>query len=345
MLNYTIRSLEDKTSSVRKASIQLLNTLLQTHIYGGIDGGPLNAALIEERYEQLCKRLEAIEKKEMEVARRNAGLDEDEAENMKSGRRRAKGTEDEGMEVDEAVKPEDEASKEPAPVPEAPPADDLVVSDEIAERMRATRKIYAEALYFVQQLEAAVPTLKQLLTSKSKAEVLASMEFFQTAHHYQLHFAEVGIKTMLHLIWSKDNNSTTEDGTELKGIRSHVIDVYKRLYFEVLPDPQMTAQQQISRITKNMIERTYDATLAELTSLEELMRTMMAEHEGEGVHPDVINRLWHVYSTSKPIDKAQRRGAIIILGMLAIAKREIVTERVDTLLKIGLGPLGQVRRA
>jgi condensin complex subunit 1 len=71
------------------------------------------------------------------------------------------------------------------------------------------------------------------------------------------------------------------------------------------------------------------------------MRTMMAEHEGEGIHPDVINRLWHVYSTSKPIDKAQRRGAIIILGMLAIAKREVVTERVDTLLKIGLGPLGQ----
>jgi condensin complex subunit 1 len=342
MLNYTIRSLEDKTSSVRKASIQLLNTLLQTHIYGAIDGGPLNITLIEERYETLCKRLEAIERKEMEVARRNAGLDEDEAENMKSGRRRERTTatgEDE-MQVDEAepiAKVHEEAAEEPAP------AEDLVVSDEIAERMRATRKIYAEALYFVQQLENAVPTLKQLLTSKSKAEVLASMEFFQTAHHYQLHFAEVGIKTMLHLIWNKDNNSTTEDGTELKGIRSHVIDVYKRLYFEVLPDPAMSAQQQISRITKNMIERTYNATLAELTSLEELMRTMMAEHESEGVHPDVINRLWHVYSTNKAIDKAQRRGAIIILGMLAIAKRDIVTERVDTLLKIGLGPLGQVR--
>jgi condensin complex subunit 1 len=59
---------------------------------------------------------------------------------------------------------------------------------------------------------------------------------------------------MLHLIWNKDNNSTTEEGTELKGIRSQVIDVYKRLYFEVLADPNMTAQQQISRITKNMIE-------------------------------------------------------------------------------------------
>ena len=203
-MNLTIRSLEDKTSSVRKASIQLLNTLLQTHIYGGIDGGPLNVTLIEERYEKLCARLKAIEAKEMEVARRNAGLDENEAENMKSGRRRDRTPNDE-MEVDdeaenveEAIKVDDEeeAEGDKPPVPPAEPApaqssEDLIVSDEMAERMRATRKIYAEALYFVQQLENAVPTLKQLLTSKSKAEVLASMEFFQTAHHYQLHFADV----------------------------------------------------------------------------------------------------------------------------------------------------------
>ncbi len=38
----------------------------------------------------------------------------------------------------------------------------------------------------------------------------------------------------------------------------------------------------------------------------------------------------------------QRRGAIIILGMLAVAKRDVVTERVETLLNVGLGPLGQV---
>lgn len=38
--------------------------------------------------------------------------------------------------------------------------------------------------------------------------------------------------------------------------------------------------------------RTYGATLAELTSLEELMRTMMSDG---GVHPDVVNKLWQVY--------------------------------------------------
>jgi hypothetical protein len=38
---------------------------------------------------------------------------------------------------------------------------------------------------------------------------------------------------------------------------------------------------------------TYEVTLAELTSLEELMRTMMTE---DAVHPDVIAMLWKVYS-------------------------------------------------
>lgn len=87
------------------------------------------------------------------------------------------------------------------------------------------------------------------------------------------------------------------------------------------------------------------------------------------VHADVINKLWQVYGeswsgriclalhltsvvgsevdecvgTEQEIPKLQRQGAIIILGMLALAKREVVTERVEMLLKIGLGPLGMVR--
>ena len=38
---------------------------------------------------------------------------------------------------------------------------------------------------------------------------------------------------------------------------------------------------------------TYDATLAELTSLEEMMRIMMEDGQ---IHYDVINKLWQVYS-------------------------------------------------
>jgi condensin complex subunit 1 len=123
---------------------------------------------------------------------------------------------------------------------------------------------------------------------------------------------------MLHLIWTKDNNAVSEEGKELKGIRARVIECYKSLYFDAVPD--LSPKQQVSRIAKNMIESafllfhlpsasllqlpnadcllfdrrlTYEVTLAELTSLEELMRTMMTE---DAVHPDVIAVLWKVYS-------------------------------------------------
>ncbi|KAG8678081.1 Condensin complex subunit, partial [Ceratobasidium sp. 395] len=87
-----------------------------------------------------------------------------------------------------------------------------------------------------------------------------------------------------------------------------------------------------------MIELTYDTTVGELTSLEELMRTMTEDNQ---IHHDVINKLWQVYAADKGIPKAQRRGAIVILGMIAVARRQVVTERIDTLLNIGLGPIGK----
>jgi condensin complex subunit 1 len=77
------------------------------------------------------------------------------------------------------------------------------------------------------------------------------------------------------------------------------------------------------------------------------------------IHPDVVKKLWQVYSTyfshlvhrahsnvsaigsDKSLSRQQRRGAIMILGMLAVAKREVVTDHVDTLLRVGLGQHGK----
>ena len=49
--------------------------------------------------------------------------------------------------------------------------------------------------------------------------------------------------------------------------------------------------------------------------------------------------------SERPLPKQQRRGAIIIIGMLALARRSVVQDRVDVLLKIGLGPMGKVSQS
>lgn len=113
---------------------------------------------------------------------------------------------------------------------------------------------------------------------------------------------------MLHLIWAKDNTSVnSEDGKELKGVRSRLLECYRALYFEPVPD--LDSKGNILRVAKNMIEyvvtsyldsyahfrrrQTFDATLADLTSLEEMMRIMMLE---DRIQPGVIAKLWEIYS-------------------------------------------------
>lgn len=57
---------------------------------------------------------------------------------------------------------------------------------------------------------------------------------------------------MLHLVWVKDNNTTSEDGKELKGVRQRLLECYRSVYFD--PSPGLDGKQQVNRITKNMIE-------------------------------------------------------------------------------------------
>ncbi|KAK4689085.1 condensin complex subunit 1, partial [Tremellales sp. Uapishka_1] len=354
MTELAIRTLEDKTSSARRHSIQLLRKLLETHPFGALHGGTLNLQEWTERYEKICEELAKVDTIEMEKARLDAGMEEEEEEEVeqeKDGGEEAEeeeklegatlGEEDESEETPKVkVKKERKAPRKSQIDMSAVAAEQSQVSldGETIMKLRLTKKYYSDALKFITQIEAAIPTLCQLLVSKNDTEVLDAMRFFRTAYEYNIQSADIGIKTMLHLIWRKDNSTVgngEETVTDGKGIRGNLIECYRSLYFDVVPD--LSPKQQVSRIAKNMIERTYGATLAELTSLEELMRTMMTDG---GIHNDVISKLWQVYSTDQEIPKPQRQGSIIILGMLALAKREVVTERVDSLLKIGLGPLG-----
>lgn len=136
--------------------------------------------------------------------------------------------------------------------------------------LKLKRKYYAEATTFMRLLGDAMENLKKLLGSTNKAEVLETMEFFRVAHEYRLKDAEVsidvglssieltefysqeGIQKMIHLIWTKDNNtSVSGDGEELKGIRQRLLEVYSSLYFEV---PEGDVKSQVNRIARNLIE-------------------------------------------------------------------------------------------
>lgn len=140
--------------------------------------------------------------------------------------------------------------------------------------LKLRKRYYAEALDFIRWLDNASESVGELLGSTHRAEVLEAMEFFRVGFEYGIESAAVrilqvleieqwpdalrihlqlGLKKMLHLIWSKDNNaSTSEDGKELKGVRAKLLECYRSIYFDPVPD--LEPRQQINRITKNVIE-------------------------------------------------------------------------------------------
>lgn len=228
------------------------------------------------------------------------------------------------------------ATAEPDQLQKQQPAEKIaapktIVSNEKIQQLEMMRKYHTDAVAFIKLIHEAIPTIIQLLSSKSKAEVLESMDFLVVGYNYKVKPAADGVKKMLHLIWTKD---TSDEG---KGIKMKLIKCYSSLYLE--RDAKLSRQANVNRIAKNLIQLTYDTTLAELTSLEQLLSLLMAENQ---IAVDVIQKLWSVYGfTQGRIQKSQRRGAIVILSMLAKAKTKVVSDKLDVMLKIGLGPLGK----
>ncbi|KAF7874559.1 uncharacterized protein EAF02_008536 [Botrytis sinoallii] len=315
------RSLEDKSSNVRRNAVKLLGTLIKTHPFSLMHGSQLN-------FKEWNSRLEAVD------AELNALKPPAEAAGLADT---TTAEADPQLLDDATVLESDSPKKAQAPMSDEDKiaaikkAQEEAATSEAINKLSLTRRYYVEALKFIEVLHGATTIICQLLGSKNKSEVIEAMDYFEVGDAYNIEQNKLGIRRMLRLIWTKGNSD------EGKGVQNHLIDCYKRLFFEA-PDTY-SGNDAANYVARNMISLTFGATPAELTSLEQLLSTMMkANHI-----PDlVISKLWQVYGVQKrEISKSQRRGAIIVLGMLATAKPEIVVGEMETMLRIGLGSLGR----
>ncbi|KAJ5798202.1 uncharacterized protein N7503_007498 [Penicillium pulvis] len=313
------RSLEDKSSNVRRNAIKLLSKLVATHPFSVMHGGQLSYKEWTERLDGVDAELNALRPPE------TPGFDADATQGV-----------DPEL-LDEATQmPDDSPSKAPRMTEEekeiaVQKAAEQAATSELLTRLQLTRKYYNEALRFIEVLHSGSTVVSQLLSSRNKSEVIEAMDFFVVLDAYKVETARSGIRRMLRLIWTKGNSD------EGKGVQTHLIDCYKGLFFDA-PD-SFSPNDAANYIARNMISLTFGSTPAELTCLEQLLSTMMkAGHVSE----TVIAKLWQVYSVQKKeISKTQRRGSIIVLGMLALADPEVVVKEIEAMLRIGLGGLGR----
>ncbi|EIT77906.1 chromosome condensation complex Condensin, subunit D2 [Aspergillus flavus] len=312
------RSLEDKSSNVRRNAIKLLSKLVSTHPFSIMHGGQLS-------YKEWMARLDAVDA-ELNSLRppETPGFDGGEASHVDSEL------------LDDATQmPDESPSKAPRMTEEEKAAAvkraaEQAATSELLARLQLTRKYYNEAIRFIEVLHTASGVVTQLLSSRNKSEAIEAMDFFVVLDAYKVETSRSGIRRMLRLIWTKGNSD------EGKGVQTHLIDCYKGLFFEA-PD-SFSPNDAANYVARNMISLTFGSTPAELTCLEQLLSTMMkAGHISDAV----IAKLWQVYGVQrKEISKTQRRGAIIVLGMLALADPDVVIKEIEAMLRIGLGSLG-----
>ncbi|EFR02810.1 condensin complex subunit 1 [Nannizzia gypsea CBS 118893] len=316
------RSLEDKSSNVRRNAIKLLGKLVSTHPFSVMHGGQLSYKDWEVRLHAVEEELDALKPPPETPGLAEMGIES---------------TQIDSELLDDATQvPDDSPSKAPRMTEEekaaaVQKAAEEAATSEMLARLQLTRKYYLEAIQFIEVLHSASETVLQLLSSRNKSEVIEAMDFFVMLDAYKVETSRAGIRRMLRLIWMKGNSD------EGKGVQNHLIDCYKGLFFDA-PDA-FSPNDTANYIARNMISLTFGATPAELTSLEQLLSTMVkAGHISELV----IGKLWQVYGVQKKeISRTQRRGAIIVLGMLALADQEIAVREIEIMLRIGLGSLGR----
>lgn len=211
LTDLTIRSLEDKSSQVRKNCIALLTRLILTHPYGRMHGGELSIGEWQGRYDALEKELRpldlpsAVEAAAMAEAKEMMADVEDEEEAEEEGEEEVKEEEvdeQEGSEDDGEERPPKPAAKTKGrSKPRKSDGIDLAAADQsqllasvdqdTLTRLRLTKKYYADAIAFIEQLDRAMETVGDLLASTVKSEVLEAMEFFRVAKDYKIDSAEV----------------------------------------------------------------------------------------------------------------------------------------------------------
>ncbi|KAJ8099886.1 armadillo-type protein [Lipomyces tetrasporus] len=306
------QSLEDKSSNVRRNAIKLLSRLISTHPFSLLHGGQLPQKEWKERLEKINAELNTLLPPLEPTA--NEAHDPGDLSTI-----------DENL-LDSPT--EDENADTAANVTAIA---EQYANSEAINRLRLTKQYYTEALTFINSLHKASEIICSLLSAKNKSEVIEAMDFFVIADAYKLETAKMGIRKMLHLIWTKANSD------EGQGVQIHLVDCYKSLFFTA-PD-EFSEGDSCTYIARNLISLTYGATAAELTSLEQLLYVMMKNKQ---LHELVIQKLWQVYGIQqRDISNAQRRGAIIILGMLAAYDSGIVVKELETLFHVGLGVHGK----
>lgn len=317
MMKLAVRSLDDKSTLVRRNAVKLMCKLILSHPFSTAHGTQLKYDFWKEKLDEAEAELEKL----LPVQVKKTEKEEEDEEDMDVDRDEK---DDDANDDDDDIDGHD--SFEQSILEGAIPDTNVLV------KAKLTVQYYLDAVEFIEVVQQGTDVASRLLFSKNRNEVLESMDFLVLADAYGIQNAGEGIRKMLHLVWMKGSSD------EGKSIAAHLIDCYKDLFLTA-PSGSSTTQAA-ALIAKNLIGLTDEASIADLASLEKLLCLM---YDDNLINHEIINVLWQIYgfAENNSTDRRQSHGAIMLLGMLALADHHIVVKGLDMILKIGLGEVGQ----
>ncbi|NXU90728.1 CND1 protein, partial [Xiphorhynchus elegans] len=207
--------------------------------------------------------------------------------------------------------PNDNSHKTKEVVQEEQPQTELVKQEMLVQYLQ-------DAYNFSVKITEALNLISKVMYENSVSVVQEAIEFFVTASQFGVPQALLGVRKMLPLIWSKE-----------PGIKEAVLNAYRRLYLSPSEDSERAkAHSLVHSLSLIMV----DASLGTIQCLEEIISEFVQKDE---IKPAVIQLLWERFTEKSQCSSLERRAAVMLLGMMARGKPEIIGSNLDILVTVG----------
>ncbi|KAM6290268.1 condensin complex subunit 1 [Porphyrio hochstetteri] len=176
-----------------------------------------------------------------------------------------------------------------------------------------------DAYNFSVKITEALSLISKMMYENCISVVQEAIEFFVTVSQFGVSQALLGVRRMLPLVWSKE-----------PAIKEAVLNAYRWLYLNPKGDSERaSAQNLVHSLSLIMV----DASLGTIECLEEIISEFVQKDE---IKPAVIQLLWERFTEKSQCSSLDRRAAVMLLGMMARGKPEIIGSNLDVLVSVGL---------
>ncbi|XP_032730650.1 condensin complex subunit 1 isoform X2 [Lontra canadensis] len=176
-----------------------------------------------------------------------------------------------------------------------------------------------DAYSFSLKITEAISIISKMMYENTTTVVQEVIEFFVMVFQFGVPQALLGVRRMLPLIWSKE-----------PGVREAVLNAYRQLYLSPKGD---SARAKAQALIQNLSLLLVNASVGTIQCLEEILCEFVQKDE---LKPAVTQVLWERATEKAPCSPLERCCSVMLLGMMARGKPEIVGSNLDTLVSIGL---------